>query len=137
MKKLLFSITPERSFTQELSVTGLRVFAGLSLALAHGQGKLPPSEGFVDGVAELGFPMPIVFAWAAALAEAVGGFLMALGLTTRLAALSVAITMVVAAFGRHAADPFRQKELALLFLFISLVFVVRGAGRWSADRFLA
>lgn len=137
MKKLLFSITPEKTFPQEVTLTFLRMFAGFSLAFAHGQGKLPPSDGFIEGVAGLGFPMPLVFAWAAALAESVGGFLMAIGLATRFAALSATFTMIVAAFGAHAADPFGRKEMALLYMFIGLVFVIRGSGRISVDRFLA
>ena len=50
----------------------LRVFAGLSLALAHGLGKLPPSDRFIAGAAEMGFPLPALFAWAAALPESLG-----------------------------------------------------------------
>ena len=33
-------------------------------------------------------------------------------------------------------DPVNVKELGLLYLFISLIFVSRGAGRWSIDRFI-
>lgn len=35
------------------------------MALAHGLGKTPPPEQLIDGVANMGFPMAIVFAWAA------------------------------------------------------------------------
>jgi putative oxidoreductase len=115
----------------------LRLFTGLAMALAHGLGKLPPSDRFVDGVAELGFPFPVVFAWAAGLAEFVGGLLLAAGLATRPAAFFVAFTMAVAAFGRHADDPFAVQERALLFLAISVAFLLIGAGRYSADALIS
>lgn len=137
VKKYLFSITPEKSIPAELAVTALRVFTGLSLAMAHGVGKIPPSEQFVAGVATLGFPAAVFFAWAAGLAEFFGGLLLAAGFFTRPAAFFIACTMIVAAFLQHAPDPFTVKERALLFLAIAIVFLVRGAGRWAVDRFFA
>lgn len=111
----------------------VRVFAGLSLAFAHGMGKLPPSEQFVTGVRGMGFPAPEAFAWLAALSEFAGGLLLALGLLTRPAALAIAITMGVAAFITHASDPFQKKELALFFLAVALCFLFSGAGKYSVD----
>jgi putative oxidoreductase len=136
IKKFLVSITPESSSFNELSMTALRVFAGASMAFAHGLGKLPPSEGLIGKTAEMGFPEPLFFAWAAALSEFVGGLMIAGGLLTRVGALFVAFTMIVAAFGAHAADPFGKQELSLFYLVVSLVFLVRGSGRISVDRFL-
>ncbi|MDA0748989.1 MAG: DoxX family protein [bacterium] len=114
----------------------LRVFAGLAMALQHGIGKIPPSDGFIAGVQKLGFPLAEGFAWAAGTSEFLGGLLLALGLLTRPAAACVAGTMAVAAFGRHAADPFQNKELALLYLGVALLFVALGAGRYGVDAFL-
>jgi len=57
-----------------LAVLILRAFAGLTLALAHGMGKIPPADRFIEGVGKLGFPMPQHFAWAAGLSEFVGGY---------------------------------------------------------------
>jgi putative oxidoreductase len=114
----------------------LRVYAGLALALAHGYGKLPPSPRFIEGVGALGFPLPLVFAWAAALAEFAGGILLALGLATRPAALFIAITMATAGFLAHASDPFNVKEKPLLFLAVAVLFLLAGAGRYSIDALL-
>ena len=114
----------------------LRVFAGLSMALAHGLGKVPPSEGLIQATAGMGFPLPGLFAWAAALAEFGGGLLLALGLATRPAAVFVGSTMAVAAFIRHAADPFGMQEKALLYLVIAVTFVLIGAGKYSVDAWL-
>ncbi|HEY0590445.1 MAG TPA: DoxX family protein [Thermoanaerobaculia bacterium] len=114
----------------------LRVFAGLALAFGHGLGKFPPSDRFITGVGGMGFPLPFVFAWAAALAELAGGILLALGLATRPAALVIAATMATAGFIRHAPDPFGRKELAFAYLAVAILFVLAGAGRYSVDALL-
>lgn len=136
IKKLLFKTTQENSLFNEATMTALRVVAGLLMAFLHGSGKVPPSEQLIGGVTGLGFPAPTLFAWLAGLAELLGGIFIAVGFLTRPAALMVFITMFVAVFGRHAADPMDVKELGLLYLVISLVFLARGAGRWSIDRFI-
>lgn len=111
----------------------LRVFAGLALALAHGIGKIPPSAGFVDGVAGMGFPVPLLFAWAAGLAESVGGVLLAVGLFTRPAAFFVLVNMLVASFMMQAGDSFLERELALLYSCVAVLYILAGPGRVSID----
>ncbi|MCB1772947.1 MAG: DoxX family protein [Gammaproteobacteria bacterium] len=49
----------------------------------------------------LGLPMPAVMAWAAALTEAGGAVLLAIGLATRWIAIPLMVTMVVAAVTVH------------------------------------
>jgi putative oxidoreductase len=136
IKKLLFKTTPESSLLNEITLTALRVVAGLSMAYLHGMGKIPPSDKLIGGVESLGFPMPVVFAWLAALAELVGGVFLAAGFLTRPSTFFVAFTMTVASFGRHLSDPWSVKELSLLYLAVALVFVARGAGKWSVDNLI-
>lgn len=114
----------------------MRLFAGLALALGHGLGKMPPSQMFIDAVSGMGFPAPTLFAWSAALSELVGGLLLAIGLFTRPAALFILTTMGVAAFILHRADPFQDRELAIIYGAVALVFLFSGAGRLSLDHFL-
>lgn len=121
------------SATADRGLLLLRVFAGLSLALAHGLGKLPPSERFLAGVTEMGCPLPALFGWAAALSEFAGRIFIAFGLLTRPAALFVAITMGVAAFIRQAGGPFGERELALLYGAAAVMLLLTGAGRYSID----
>jgi putative oxidoreductase len=144
------------SFRTDAALLILRL-SGLGLALAHGWAKIEnflsgESAQFVEGVARLGFPYPTVFAWAATLAELVGGSLIALGLLTRVAAGFAAFTMFVAAFLRHrlaqqtlaffginpiAADVLEgwgNPERAALYLLIFLALVLMGGGRFSLDR---
>ncbi len=114
----------------------LRVLFGLAMAFGHGLSKMPPSEKLIQGVMTMGFPAPVFFAWSAALAEFAGGILIALGLLTRPAAASLAITMFVAFFIAHGGDPFAKKELALLYLGASIVIMMMGAGKFSLDHVL-
>ncbi len=130
--------------------------AGLGLALAHGLGKVTAlasgSTAFVDGVAQLGLPWPGAFAWAAALAELIGGLLVFLGFGTRVAAAFCAVTMVVAAFARHHAHDllllklgllqapaehvkaWGNPELALVYLLAFLALTLLGGGQFALER---
>lgn len=136
LKQLLFGGESGLSPLANAGLTLLRIFAGAAMAFSHGIGKLPPSDKFIDGTADLGFPLPTLFAWAAALSEFLGGAFLALGLFTRLSSFFVAFTMLVAIIGVHSNDPFGKKELAFLHLFIALCFLIKGAGDWSLDAIL-
>ncbi|MEM9446298.1 MAG: DoxX family protein [Verrucomicrobiota bacterium] len=136
MIKILFERSRDATFPVELSLAVTRVFVGATMAFAHGLGKVPPAEGFVGLVGKIGFPMPELFAWGAGISELVGGILLALGLATRPAAAAVMGTMVVAAFGAHGDDLFGKGELALLYAFATLPFLIKGGGTFSIDRFI-
>lgn len=125
-----------RSGRADAGLVILRVFAGLALALAHGLGKIPPSEGFVGMIGGLGLPAPGLLAWGSGFAEFVCGLLLAIGLLTRPAALFIVINMTVAVVFAHAGDSFGERELALLFGVIALSFLLLGAGRYSIDALL-
>ena len=136
IKKLMFKTTQENSFINEGGITLLRFAAGILMAGLHGSGKIPPSEQLIGGVTGLGFPAPALFAWLAGLAELLGGIFLAVGFMTRPSAFFIAVTMFVAAFGRHLQDPWSVKELSVLYLVIAIFFALRGAGRWSVDNLI-
>lgn len=121
---------------QQLGLLWLRVIAGAGMAY-HGYGKVfgGVADKMVEGVANMGFPMPVVFAWAAALSEFAGGILLILGLGTRFAAFFIFVTMAVAAFKVHGADPLQVKELALAYWTVAGALMLTGAGRFSIDSF--
>ena len=83
VKELLFGGRGAATRLGDLGLLVLRGYAGISLAAAHGLGKLPPPDRFITGVGELGFPVPVLFAWAAALSSrpltALGAALVAAG----------------------------------------------------------
>jgi len=135
LKSFLFGEPGSVPAKLEIPLLGLRLFAGLSIALAHGINKLPPSEGFTDAVGGLGFPLPEFFAWCAALAEFLGGLFLAIGLLSRPAACFLVINMGVA-FYSHLDDPFARQEFALLYFFTFLVFAFYGCGKTGVDKFL-
>lgn len=136
LKRILFGGESGLSLPANAGLTLLRIFAGVSLLMAHGMGKVPPSEQFVGGAANIGFPVPTFFAWAAALSESLGGAFLALGFLTRPAAFFICCVMLTALLGVHRADPFQKQELAFLYLFIAGAFLFMGANDWSLDRFL-
>ncbi|WP_333907979.1 DoxX family protein [Aequorivita sinensis] len=59
--------------------------------------------------------------------------LLIIGLSTRLAAIPLAITMLVAAFIVHANDGFGRQELPLLYAAIYISIALIGAGKYSLD----
>lgn len=135
IKNFFFS-TLEDSQLADLGLAILRIGFGLSLAFGHGLGKVPVSEGFIAGTAKMGFPMPALFAWAAALSEFVGGIFVALGFATKPSSVFITITMFVAAFIRHAEDPFGRKEKAIIFGLVAIYFIFKGAGKYSLDNLI-
>jgi putative oxidoreductase len=112
----------------------LRIIPGFLMAYLHGLAKLPPGEKLISGIAAMGFPLPTVFAWLVVAAELVGAGFIILGLYTRFSSFALAVTMAVAAFVVHAQDALERKELALVYLAISLCLVFTGAGDWSLDK---
>jgi putative oxidoreductase len=133
LRNFLFGGAVVMPFGGEFGLFLSRLFIGLSMAFAHGLGKIQNPSQIIDGVTSMGFPMPEVFGWAAIISEFLGAILLAIGLATRPAALMLIVTMSVAAFKVHAADPFDVKEKALLYLAMFVIYLFLGGGRWSVD----
>jgi len=136
LKRILFGGESGLSVQANIGLTLLRIFTGVALMMAHGSSKLPPPEGLISGAANIGFPSPALFAWAAALSEFVGGAFLALGFLTRVSSFFICCTMLTALIGVHRADPFQTQELAFLYFFIAFAFMLKGSGDWSIDRHL-
>ena len=125
----------------DLAALILRLGFGFFMAFGHGLGK---TMKLFSG-AEIHFPsvlgMPEVLSLAlAAFAEFFCALMVMIGYKTRLFALPVIITMIVAAFHMHAGDPLYMKgadggskEPALLFLFAFVTIYLLGSGRYSVD----
>ena len=125
-----------RTWSRDRAILLLRLWLG-AMMIQHGWGKVFGNmDRFTNGVAEMGFPAPELFAWAAALSEFGGGILLLLGLFTRPTAFFVACTMLVAGFIRHFDDPFSKKELALTYLVIAVAIFIAGPGKAALDKVL-
>ncbi|MFZ9683440.1 MAG: DoxX family protein [Cephaloticoccus sp.] len=118
-----------------------RLVVGLVMA-AHGAQKLfgwfggYGLEGTADFFGEkLGLTPGLFWATVAGSGEFFGGLLLILGLATRLGALSIAITMVVAILTVHRTGFFAPAgmEFPLTLLAASLALLIGGGGAASAD----
>ena len=102
--------------------------------LTHG---IPKFQRLIAGNTEFGNPLGIGEAptlFLAVLAEFLCPILLIIGFKTRWAAIPPAITMAVAAFMVHAADPFGVKEKPLLFLVFFILIFMLGPGKYSIDK---
>lgn len=121
----------ERFAPQLLSV--LRVMAGL-MFLEHGTAKLL----HIPHVAMFDRPLPPMLLVAGVI-EMVGGFLIAAGLFTRIAAFVCSGEMAVAYFqyhvrmGRSILPIQNEGDAAVLFCFVFLFLASAGGGPWSLD----
>lgn len=133
----LGSLIDPRPMKTDLALLILRVVFGLAMGIAHGWGKLPVDQSFIDVIDRLGIPAPVFFAWIAVLAEFIGGLLLVIGLLTRPAALAVLGTMLIAVFIRYSGRPFYERELATLYSAACLALFFTGPGRYSLDHMLS
>jgi len=116
-----------------------RVAIGIGFIL-NGLGKLNNMEGIISFFGELGIPAPQILAPFVAGTELVGGIMLVLGLGTRIAALALSTTMVVATLTavwpklEDKAGIFSAIEIAYLVVFVWLA--VAGPGPASVDHIL-
>jgi putative oxidoreductase len=107
-------------------------FSGLMLT--HG---IPKFMKLVQGDFEFSDPLGIGAVPSLILTvigEVICPLLIIIGYKTRFAAIPAAITMAVAAFVVHGADPIGTKEKALLFLFAFVTIILTGPGKYSIDK---
>ena len=129
-----------REIGRSIGLLLLRVMGGAGIAM-HGYQKL--FGGNIDQFAKmavepLGFPVPLVFAYMAGLAEFLGGIFIAVGLLTRLASIPLLFTMCVAVFMVHVknGDPVARMEPALVYLTVAATLLLTGPGAISLDRII-
>ncbi|WP_426491908.1 DoxX family protein [Hymenobacter sp. 102] len=81
--------------------------------------------------------LPAFFAWMGAFSEAVGGLLLLAGLGTRVSAFLISCTMLVAIFMQQLPQGMWNTLPAAGFLWVSLMALVLGSGRFGLDYLLA
>ena len=129
----LFGNSISAGFWTNIALLLLRLHVGIAMARG-GIDKLPVPEWFVEQVAGLGFPAPAFFALLAALAEFAGGLLLAAGLFTRPAAIVLAFTIGVAAFGFHRVSPIITLNITQVLFWSYVLFSIAGGGRFALDQ---
>ena len=128
-------IINQQALSTDLAALALRLIFG-GLFVYYGYTKLAsyneilPMFGDIIGIgSKLSFNL-VIFA------ELICGFLVLIGFRTRITVTPIFITMVVAYFVAHAKDPFQVKQLALVYLLLSIVVFILGSGRYSIDSLL-
>ncbi|MFT5383537.1 MAG: putative oxidoreductase [Saprospiraceae bacterium] len=130
---MLFSYE-KNTLRTDIALLILRIAVGGMMLFSHGWGKM--MKFFGEGPITFGNPIGIGEEASLVLtvfAELFCSILLIIGLATRWATIPLMITMLVAIFIVHGADPFGKKEFALLYLIPYIVLLLTGAGRVSLD----
>lgn len=134
LNTILFST---KSYTNTALLLG-RAATGFLMVKLHGWSKLMAGtdrwEGLGSKLAQtigLDF-MSIPLGFMASFAESIAAILLILGLTTRPAAFLLAFTMMIASI-KKLEGGLKAAELPLLFLLLSLIILLCGAGKYSLD----
>ena len=108
-----------------------------ALMLTHGIPKIVMlfSQAPVQFPPVMGMSIELSLALAV-FAEVFCSVFVLVGLATRLAVIPLAVTMLVAIFLIHAADPISVKEPAIHYLLVYLILLLAGSGKYSIDYLL-
>ncbi|MDX1350661.1 MAG: DoxX family protein [Putridiphycobacter sp.] len=135
MKQLTKNIFNPGTYSNnvDLVLLILRLVVGIFM-LTHGIGKFDA----LFGGEPIQFPDPLGIGATVSLAMAVFSevlcsILLIIGLGTRLAAIPLLITMLVAALIVHSTDGFGRQELPLIYTTLYIAIAILGAGKFSLD----
>lgn len=134
MKELLFS---KQKVLVDFGLLVLRLFMGTTFIIY----AIKKVQGFDNYVAlfsdKLDLPLPLINLYLVMAAEGIGGFLLLIGVLTRLVSLPLILTMVGAFFLVNLSNGFAASsfgiEVPLAYIAILLVLFSQGAGKYSVD----
>lgn len=138
MKSQIKKVISPGNYPNSISIVLLllRVAVGIFM-LTHGIGKF--SKLFGDDPIKFADPIGVGVTASLALAvfaEVFCSLFLIFGIATRLSAIPLLITMLVAIFIVHGADDFGKKELPLLYSVVYSVILIAGAGKYSVDNWI-
>jgi putative oxidoreductase len=115
----------------------IRLFVGFSM-ISHGYPKLMMliANDKIEFMNFLGLGSALTLVLVV-FAEFICSVFIILGFLTRLAAIPLMITMLVAFFVVHGADAYSDKELSLLYFFFYFSMLVLGSGKYALDALFA
>ncbi|WP_412560581.1 DoxX family protein [Winogradskyella sp. MIT101101] len=130
MKKLMQIELNESSVS--IAVLLLRFGVGIMM-LVHG---IPKLQMLFSG--DIQFPgvmgmSPTISLVLTVFSEVLCSILLLIGLFTRIAAIPLIVTMLVAVLMIHGSDPYAMKELGLFYLLGYVVLLILGSGKYSFD----
>jgi putative oxidoreductase len=131
MKKILSIKYSAAAFN--FSMLFLRVVFGLLILIKHGYDKLVKFSTLqyqFYNFLHLGSKTSLILSM---IAEVLCALFIVLGLFTRLAAIPLIITMLVAIYGFNAAKPLIDSEVALMYLGVFVTLLFCGPGKISID----
>jgi putative oxidoreductase len=121
----------------DIGILVLRSFTGLLMFFNHGMGKITAGGQKWDRLGHaltdligLDF-LAIFFGFMASFAESIGALFIVIGLFTRVSSFLLFFTMGIASFKHLMESDF--SELAFVYALISIVIMITGAGKYSAD----
>ena len=139
IKSLLKNIFDVKNNSISSDVVQLIVRIGIAaLMLTHGipkMAKLFSGEPVMfPDVLGMGAHLSLTLA---VFAEVFCSVFVLVGFGTRLATIPLILTMLVAVFVIHFADPFSKKEMGLLFLLVYIFLLNAGSGKYSIDALIS
>ena len=124
----------------DIAILVLRIGLGV-IFIAHGSQKCfgafggPGIQGVSAMVKGLGFSPPLLWAWALACSEFIGGLFVLFGVFPRIGAAVIGIAMAVAIAKVHGPKGFFLMqggfEYPFLILMVCISIIISGAGRFS------
>lgn len=119
----------------EPSIALLRIVAGAAL-ITHGWGKIQDPTAMSGFLESMGFWPGAFWSFMVAIAESIGGLLIAIGLFTRPAALMNLISMTVIIWFHwiFKEEGYGGAEKAILWWVMLFYFVVHGGQHYAVDK---
>lgn len=130
-------------FLKDYLLLAMRLYWGWSFFMA-GFGKFGNIQMVEEFFSSLQLPLPLFQAYLVASVELVGGLCLILGIASRVAAIPLAITMIVALLTAHLAETLTVFEnpqrfinqLPFNYLLTCLIVLCFGPGKFSLDALL-